>query len=342
MSVASQFFPGGGKPRRLIFRRIVRSSEVVSCPPGYYDIIAIGTGGSGARAYGTNVRATGGGGPAWARDWGEFDVRTDVTVTIGARASGLAQTTTSANGNDGGTTTVTGIADPITLTGGKGGKSAAALATQTGGDGGVATGGKIRANGSRGGDITSTATGEKATGGGAVDLFLSGTNKTRGGDVVGSGTGSQATGGGGVGGRAGDVNAGPQATSGGGSGGDALDGLYSSTTNGPNMVGDRTPAAVPADAQVAEILLSFPALTPTGAGNQGATPSGAGSAASISASTGAAQLGATGAAVASTAILSGESVIGGGTGATASNNSAVGTGAAGAAYVVISVYVETA
>ena len=163
-----------GSRRQLIFRKVVTSSEVLTLPAGHYDIIAIGAGGSGGRAYGADCRATGGGGSAWARDWGKFAAPTPVTITLGARALGVPAGSTNVDGNAGVTTSVTGITNPITLTGAQGGKASGAGTALSGGKGGVASGGRIRANGGRGGNITTTSTDTNATGGGAVDLFLLG------------------------------------------------------------------------------------------------------------------------------------------------------------------------
>ena len=203
--LARKFSEATGSRRQLILRKVVTSSEVLTLPAGYYDIIAIGTGGSGGRAYGANYRATGGGGPAWARDWGKFAAPTPVTITIGARALGVPAGTVNTNGNAGGTTSVTGITNPITLTGAQGGGAGVAFTTISGGAGGGASGGRIRASGGRGGNITSTSGGIKSTGGGAVDLFLLGADRTRGGDITSTGVGTQNTGGAGVGGRGGDI-----------------------------------------------------------------------------------------------------------------------------------------
>jgi len=337
---SAQASPSSGK-RVLIFRKVVLSSEVVAAPAGYYDILAIGNGGSGARCTTPNGRATGGGGPAWARDWGKFDAPTNVTVTIGARSPGLATASGNSNGVDGGTTSVTGIADPINLTGGKGGLFSASQVAVNGGDGGTATGGKIRANGGRGGNVTSTSAGVKATGGGAIDLFCLGANRTRGGDIGGTSTADQASGGAGIAGRGGDCTT-NALSSGGGAGGDALDATPGSATIGPNILGARSETtASPADALILDLLLSYPGLNPSGGGGSTAIPPPGGGSNGASGSNFSAPLGATGAAVGTTSLVVAESSRGGGTGGGAtSNGSLVGISPAGAAMVVISVYAE--
>ena len=318
--------------RTLIYRKTVTASEVITLPAGYYDIIAVGNGGSGGRG-GNNGRGTGGGGPAWARDWGKFDTPTAVTFTVGAIAAGLAASSTPSNGNTGGTASVTGITNPISLTGGEGGKFAVVNATCLGGLGGVATGGKIRANGGRGGNITNTGNGAKATGGGALDLFCQGSDKTRGGDINGTYTVGQATGGGGIGGHGGDMvsnNAGPA------TGGDARDDATDDEALvGPSLTGVSTLNYVPAAVEVTDVLLAYPGLVPTAAGGSGgAVASGGGAGVSGSAMLG----GGAGVSGVSTAVQSLSVIRGGGSGGVASNNASNSTGNGGAAFFVVSVY----
>ena len=347
MSKFTELFPGGGgKPRILIYRRIVMASAVLTLPAGYYDVIAIGAGGSGAVVLGSSsaARATGGGGPSWARDWGSLSAPTDVTVAIGARALGVTRNTPGAtNGNTGGTTTVTGILNPITLTGGGGGVAVESATNISGGLGGVATGGVIRANGGRGGDIVSTNTYRLATGGGAVDLLMTGS--TRGGDITfTTGYADTATGGGGVGGRGGDASSVAVPTAGGGAGGDAADNAIS--PSGIALSGESGDGITPSDGRVLEALLNFPALAPIGSGTYGASnvaaPSGGGSGGSIG-NTGAASFGATGGMAYVSGGTSGSARRGGGSGGVVSADYNVGTsGDAGAAIVIISVYKDAA
>lgn len=60
MSIYNELFGGGSKPRRLVYRRVITSSETVTVPVGFYDIIAIGTGGSGGKVAAVSGRATAG------------------------------------------------------------------------------------------------------------------------------------------------------------------------------------------------------------------------------------------------------------------------------------------
>lgn len=337
------------KNRRLIFRRVVTASEVLTLPAGAYDIVAVGAGGSGGRATGTDPRATGGGGPAWARDWGTFAAPTDVTVTIGARATGVASGTGATAGNTGGTTTVTGIVNAISLTGGQAGQaSISSTADLAGGAGGEASGGKIRANGGRGGNIVSTTGGGAATGGGAVDIFCLGANRTRGGDTINkTSTTVTSTGGAGVGGRGGDSTAATSySTAGGGAGGDAKDVAAAATATGPTINGEVGDGIAPSDASVADIIAAFPVLCPIGSGTStSATIPASGGGSSNGTDTAAVSIpfGGTGGGRNSAADgQSKTSARGGGSGGqiTATAANAQLTGAGGAAFVVISVYTE--
>ena len=338
--LARKFSEATGSRRQLILRKVVTSSEVLTLPAGYYDIIAIGTGGSGGRAYGANFRATGGGGPAWARDWGKFAAPTPVTITIGARALGVPAGSFNADGNAGGTTAVTGITNPITLTGAQGGKVGGAGTKPSGGAGGTASGGRIRANGGRGGNITTTSIGTKATGGGAVDLFLLGADRTRGGDISSTSTASLASGGAGVGGRGGDATGtSTNPTTGGGAGGDANDNSNEATGCGPTLNGVRGVGIEPTDVEVADVLLAYPGLYPVGSGSSGGTAParGGGSGGGTSATT---VFGGSGGGGGSAS--SGESVRGGGSGGAAAASGTPSTGHGGAAVCIVSVYAEVA
>ena len=329
-----------GSRRQLIFRKAVTSSEVLTLPAGHYDIIAIGTGGSGGRAYGGNYRATGGGGPAWARDWGLFDSSTPVTITIGARALGVPAGNTNVDGNAGGTTSVTGITNPITLTGAQGGKAGIAGTTPSGGAGGTASGGRIRANGGRGGNVTTASAGLKATGGGAVDLFLLGPDRTRGGDLSSTSTANQTTGGAGVGGRGGDITGTSvsPATTGGGAGGDASDNADAPVDCGPTLNGVRGSGIVPTDSGIADVLLAYPGLSPVGSGAQGATPPASGGGSGGIGASAKTVFGGSGGGTSS----SGESERGGGSGGVVAVVGSPNTDHGGAAVVIVSVYAEVA
>ena len=329
-----------GSRRQLIFRKAVTSSEVLTLPAGYYDIIAIGTGGSGGRAFGADSRATGGGGPAWARDWGKFAAPTPVTITIGARALGVPIGDTNVNGNAGGTTSVTGITNPITLTGAQGGKAIGSVATLSGGAGGTASGGRIRANGGRGGNITTTSAGLRASGGGAVDLFLLGADRTRGGDISSTATYSLASGGAGVGGCSGDATGTySDLTTGGGAGGDANDNSSAPADCGPTLNGVRGSGIAPADVEVADVLLAYPGLYPVGSGSYSNTVPASGGGSGGSGGTSATTVfGGSGSSNAS----SGESVRGGGSGGAAATSGTSSTGHGGAAVCIVSVYAEAA
>lgn len=351
MSTYSELFGGGSKPRRLVYRRVITSSETVTVPAGFYDIIAIGTGGSGAKAT-TDGRVTGGGGSGWARDWGEFTNPSNIVVTCGARAAGILTAAPSSVGNTGGTTTVTGIGSPISITGGGGGNySTVANATVLGGAGGVASGGKIRANGSRGGNISGTGPNSQATGGGCVDLFLLGADRTRGGDITVNGTGSNLmTGGGGVGGRGGDIilpTTSHIVTSGGGAGGDAGNAVSAtSDVVGYSILGQLTD---PTDSAAIDIILAYPALIPIGAGGlPGPTvvvpTSGGGQGGGGSTSTAiTVPFGGSGGALAYSAAAptsSGHCLYGGGSGGSGGQDNQI-TGDGGKAVIIISVYQET-
>lgn len=329
--------------RMLIYRRVVTASEVLTLPTGHYDIIAVGAAGSGGAAVGANARATGGGGPAWARDWGVFDAPTVVTITVGARAAGVNSSSV-LDGISGGTTTITGISSPITLTGGEGGKANASIGSPAGGTGGAATGGKIRANGGRGGNVSSASAGLRATGGGALDIFCLGSNVTRGGDFTGSAsTGSIGTGGGGVGGRGGDrTDASASNTTGGGAGGSAQD--NSTSSSGPAIDGVTSAAYAPPDAAAVDVLLAYPVLRPVSSGGVSVgtpIPPGGGGAGGVT--TGAAvELGGSGGVAGSSGNISGHSARGGGSGGNAVSSGTAVSGAAGAAVCIVSVYAEVA
>lgn len=346
MSNFTNLFSPMATSRQLIYRRVITSSAVVTLPAGKYDIIAVGTGGSGGRAVGINPRATGGGGPAWARDWGGFTTSTDVTIEIGARAAGLTSASTTVGGNSGGTTTVTGIESNITLTGGEGGRASInSTADLMGGAGGVATGGKIRANGGRGGNIVSTTvSAAMGTGGGACDIFCLGDNKTRGGDIT-SATGTSNTGGGGVGGRGGDViSTTTSTTAGGGAGGDAKNEPAVVGNSGADINGTLGDGTSPSEVSVASILASYPVIFPISSGTSAAATipgRGGGSASGTDTAAATIPFGGSGAGRNSTAAGQSKScTYGGGSGAqtTQTADTAQLTGAGGQSFVVISVY----
>ena len=339
--LARKFSEAIGARRQLIFRKVVTSSEVLTLPAGYYDIIAIGAGGSGGRAYGSDCRATGGGGPAWARDWGKFAAPTPVTITIGARALGVPAAQTNTDGNAGGTTSVTGITNPITLTGARGGKASVVGTTISGGAGGGASGGRIRANGGRGGNITAITSGVKATGGGAVDLFLLGPDRTRGGDISSTSTNHLASGGAGVGGRGGDATGtASNSTTGGGAGGDANDNSNTSADCGPALNGVRGNGIVPKDLEVVDVLLAYPGLAPVGSGSYSSTAPASGGGGGGGGGSATTVFGGSGGNVYSSS--SSESVLGGGSGGSATAVGTLSTGRGGAAVCIVSVYVEVA
>lgn len=325
--------------RVLIFRRIITTSQTLTLPAGYYDIIAIGAGGSGGACGGANpALATGGGGPAWARDFDRFDSPTAVTFTLGAPGAGRTTSSGALAGNDGGTTTVTGNKNPITLTGGKGGAAASTGTTVSGGLGGAYSGGKIGANGSRGGNI-SNGVQQRATGGGAVDLFMLGSDKTRGGDHTSTNTTVGGTGGGGVGGRGGDITGSTalSGTNGGGAGGDSAD---NAQVSGPSITGVTTTAYNPSDGEILDILMAFPGLRPCGAGSaNGVAPAGGGSG-GLAGASGNTPLGATGGSTSSSGSSnSGLPAVGGGSGGAASLGTAVSSNGS-SPICIVSVYVE--
>ena len=336
--LARKFSEVVGSRRQLILRRVVTSSEVLTLPAGHYDIIAVGAGGSGGAGYGS-LRTTGGGGPAWARDWGFLAAPTPITITVGARAMGVTGSTAGVNGAAGGTTTVTGNLAPITLTGGGGGRATNAGTGLDGGAGGVATGGLIRANGGRGGNIRGSGP-RQATGGGAVDIFCLGADKTRGGDSLGAGT-ALGTGGGGVGGRGGDATGVIQSTGGGGAGGDALDLAAAAGTCGPSINGSVGDGATPTDLEIADILLAYPGIAPVGGGYI-VNPSFGGGSSQASSDTPVPFGGSAGRSASSGPTLGHTVSRGGGSGGASGSSTSGVSGAGGEAFVIVSVYAEAA
>lgn len=345
---ASTFFGigSGGKPLVLVGRRIFKASGTVIIPAGCkYDIFALGAAGSGASVVAADGRASGGGGPGWSRDWGEVATDTTVTVTLGTGGAATSPASVAQNGNDGGTTTVVGTGINISITGGKKGLASATIANVNGGDGGVATGGKFNVPGGRGGNISNSGTGQKATGGGAANLFATATaNATRGGDITGTTVGNQATGGGGVGGRGGDNPTGNSITTGGGAGGDAADGT--STGPGPDVIGGIATNTQPATNFVLDILATYPGVMPTSSGNASAsaTLEGGGVAGTTSSSSGVAAFGGGGGVAYGGGNGAGSATTrGGGSGGCACQGGTTANSGKGAdAMVVVSIYKEQA
>ena len=328
--------------RPIVYRKIILSSETVTLPAGAYDIMVIGTGGTGGST-GQNHsadRATGGGGPGFCRKFGRSTVAHNVVVTIGSRAESQAPSNAPLNGITGGTTTVTGTGINLTVTGGQGGLASVGAGVTTslaGGAGGVATGGDINVNGSRGGSINSPNASRIATGGGAINLFALPQDSTRGGDIVNQpASSSRTSGGGGVGGRAGDLTAANAvgASAGGGAGGNAPD---DATVGGVNITSDSTSAA-PSQWRVIDILQSFYPFEPTGPGAVSSMVyPGGGTRDAIVAPI----FGASGGYTTSSSVTGATVPFGGGSGAVVSlNYTAQASGAAGAAMVVITVYGE--
>lgn len=283
MSNYSDLFPTGSTGKILVGRKIFYSSGTFEIPAGcFYDILAFGSGGSGAAAAGTDRSATGGGGAAWCRDWGIAEVDNTLTIVIGAGGNGAIATPSSVvNGNNGGNTTVTGTTGVnITILGGQAG-SAATTGPIAGGAGGTVlptSQVRYRVNGSSGGNILAPGTGLKSTGGGSPNLFAGNANNAcSGGDITNTVNGYQATGGGGVGGGGGHNPSTSSFTAGGGAGGAATNGP--SSIPGPNVLGVTTANTVPDPYLVLDILLSFPSINPTSSGtdNNSIASSGGGS-----------------------------------------------------------------
>jgi hypothetical protein len=183
-----------------------------------------GSGGVAARAYASAPAAASGGSA------GGFSIKTlyvkagdAFTITPGARGLGVSLSTVSAaaNGNDAGTTTITGPGVSITCNGGKGGKGAFGsngTVTAAGQSGGTATGGDVNYTGGSSGTATATtnsatttsAPAIAATGGAAISY--KGTAYHSGAAVANSSAGASnagdcmaATGGSSVGGNSGDA-----------------------------------------------------------------------------------------------------------------------------------------
>lgn len=147
MSTLSQFINTGGAFTNKLF---IVTSRTFTVPPGVNKVRAHawGAGGSGGNAFfvrGEGV-ATGGGGGAYSSIVFNTTPGTNITITIGAGAG--PNTSSPANGNTGGTTTVTYSGVSISAGGGTGGRVRGATigglnGTTAGGLGGTASGGTI-------------------------------------------------------------------------------------------------------------------------------------------------------------------------------------------------------
>ena len=142
-------------------------------------IYVIGAGGSGGVAA---YNATGGGAGGCAVTIIDLDASTTYTITIGAPGKARDQSSTGANGYTGGNTTFAGSGiSTMTGSGGGGGLYNTAgngTGTANGGSGGAASGGTYgNFTGGAGGAITADSINAyyKATGGGAVGLWATGT-----------------------------------------------------------------------------------------------------------------------------------------------------------------------
>lgn len=336
----------------VLFSRIVlRAGDIVPIPAGsFYDIIAVGAGASGGAASNLNGRACGGGGPGISRDWGRALTDFNLTAVIGL--GGLqanAATGTAVSGNPGGLTTVRGVNINLNITGALPGQASLSAVSLLGGLGGIASGGKLNRNGSRGGNITNLSTGQKATGGGSINLFGKlADDVSRGGDITNALTGGQITGGGGTGGRGGDNPSTNSNTAGGGAGGPASDGA---TIRGGNDINGAytAPNTKPSPGSVSDILTFWPSLECTASGAvTGAAVEGAGSAglyASVSSSVSgfSAAFGGTGGVCNNSTgnVAGGIAALGGGSGGAVSIVSYAATsGKAGDGVVIISLFKE--
>ena len=140
-------------------------------------IYVIGGGGSGGYA---NYNATGGGAGGCAVTIADLDASTTYTITIGAPGAALQGQSTGVNGNAGGASSFAGSGiSTMTGNGGGGGQydtTGNGTGTEVGGTGGSATGGTYgNFTGGAGGAISGTGAYYKATGGGAVGLWATGT-----------------------------------------------------------------------------------------------------------------------------------------------------------------------
>ena len=251
----------------LSSRIVLRAGDIIPIKAGsFYDIIVIGAGASGGAAS-SSGRACGGGGPALSRDWGKALTDFNLTVVIGLGGLAVsAATGTAVSGNPGGLTTVRGVNINLNVTGALPGQASLSAKAIYGGLGGIASGGKINRNGSRGGNITNLSSGQKATGGGAINLFGKlADDVSRGGDITNALTGGQITGGGGVGGRGGDNPTSNNATAGGGAGGPASDGAI--LQGGRDINGAYTaPNTKPSPSSIIDLLTYWPSLDCTASG----------------------------------------------------------------------------
>ena len=206
---------------------------------GWWRVVAVGAGGSGAAALEMNsggrtveLGATGGGAGGFCYRLAYVNANTVLNITIGASAASVQIVsgdpgTAAVNGTAGGTTSVVGGPFNMFALGGSGGIYAVgASSAASGGAGGSAVGGQINVTGGSGGDITST-TGVNATGGGAVGVFGVG---YPGGSISGSTGKAISTGGGGVGGRGSNSTTNANKATGGGS----------STQSAPDNIGTTT------------------------------------------------------------------------------------------------------
>lgn len=263
----------GANGLAVIYYRQLLTSQTILLPPGLFDIIAIGAGGSGAARtdYGNSGhRSTGGGAGGYVRHWGVLDSATAVSCTPGA--GGAAQTVTtppaSVNGLNGGNTVVSGKGIYLFAGGGLGGVSNTTATATNGGAGGVAFGGTQNYAGGRGGRVDSVGAVSFATGGGAVNIFgLDNQTGTSGGDVPVGAASAASTGGGGCGGPGGYVSG--SFAAGGGAGGPA-----SGNTKGPDITGGFYAAALNEDnLSLLSLRLGFGPFFPFGEGGLGTSAS---------------------------------------------------------------------
>lgn len=155
-------------------RLTLKSGTFVAPIDAVYLVTAIGAGASGALtpATGNGLCATGGGAGGKAAKKVQLTKGQALTIVIGA--GGAKCTVPGTNGNDGGTTTVTGPGIALTANGGQGGRTRAAGAgTAAGAIGGTATGGdeNLQGGGSGSATVATIASCVALTGGGAVAIY---------------------------------------------------------------------------------------------------------------------------------------------------------------------------
>ena len=192
----SEFFNSGGGSTPLWQRQILISGTFTAPFEGNYMVVAIGGGGSGAKAN-AQRSATGGTAGSVAFKKVKLAAGQNLSIVVGAGGAGLygLDNNPGAAGNAGGTTTVTGTGIALSAPGGPGGViTTATTGTLTAPVGTNATGGDLNFLGGSSDSIT-LSTSAQANGGGAVAIYgftppnitvSSAGSQTGGGSVLGS------------------------------------------------------------------------------------------------------------------------------------------------------------